>query len=394
METIKTYSFPRAGLLGNPSDGYFGKTVSFAFSDFGVELTLTESARLCFVPGEVDDATFASPDDLVRDLRLYGYYGGIRLLKAVSKRFFEYCIKNDIALPKRNFTASYKINIPRLVGLSGSSAICTAMLKALMRFYEVTIPLEYQPTICLEAEKEELRINCGFQDRVIQIYNGLVFMDFNKSFVEAHNHGIYERLDPSILVGAPSCICSEDLNLHSPTPTLNSNLIHLYIAYDAQRAEESGEAHKEVKRLFEAKNSDVLAAMSEFADIAQRGRDLLVGVSSCSCRKDINLHSPTPTSNSNSKLAELVNANFDLRDRIFNVAEENRRMVMTARSVGASAKFAGSGGAIVGTYEDDAQFAALVHALGAIGCKTFRPTIATSDETPEIRSAAANWRNS
>ena len=422
METIKTYSFPRAGLLGNPSDGYFGKTVSFAFSDFGVELTLTESARLCFVPGEVDDATFASRDDLVRDLRLYGYYGGIRLLKAVSKRFFEYCIKHDIALPKRNFTASYKINIPRLVGLSGSSAICTAMLKALCRFYEVPIlvgapscscrkeenlhsptpnsnssigiPMEVLPTICLEAEKEELRINCGFQDRVIQIYNGLVFMDFNKSFVEAHNHGIYERLDPSILVGAPSCICSEDLNLHSPTPTLNSNLIHLYIAYDAQRAEESGEAHKEVKRLFEAKNSDVLAAMSEFADIAQRGRDLLVGVSSCSCRKDINLHSPTPTSNSNSKLAELVNANFDLRDRIFNVAEENRRMVMTARSVGASAKFAGSGGAIVGTYEDDAQFAALVHALGAIGCKTFRPTIATSDETPEIRSAVANWRNS
>ena len=366
METIKTYSFPRAGLLGNPSDGYFGKTVSFAFSDFGVELTLTESARLCFVPGEVDDATFASPDDLVRDLRLYGYYGGIRLLKAVSKRFFEYCIKHDIALPKRNFTASYKINIPRLVGLSGSSAICTAMLKALMKFYEVTIPLEYQPTICLEAEKEELRINCGFQDRVIQIYNGLVFMDFNKSFVESHNHGIYERLDPA------------------PFSTSTSSLL-LYIAYDAQRAEESGEAHKEVKRLFEAKNSDVLAAMSEFADIAQKGRDLLVA-GQLECGVGVGERSR--------RFADLINANFDLRDRIFNVVEENRRMVMTVRSVGASAKFAGSGGAIVGTYEDDAQFAALVHALGTIGCKTFRPTIATSDEAPEIRSAAANWRNS
>ena len=394
METIKTYSFPRAGLLGNPSDGYFGKTVSFAFSDFGVELTLTESARLCFVPGEVDDATFASPDDLVRDLRLYGYYGGIRLLKAVSKRFFEYCIKHDIALPKRNFTASYKINIPRLVGLSGSSAICTAMLKALCRFYEVPIlvgapscscrkeenlhsptpnsnssigiPMEVLPTICLEAEKEELRINCGFQDRVIQIYNGLVFMDFNKSFVESHNHGIYERLDPA------------------PFSTSTSSL-HLYIAYDAQRAEESGEAHKEVKRLFEAKNSDVLAAMSEFADIAQRGRDLLVA-GQLECGVGVGERSR--------RFADLINANFDLRDRIFNVVEENRRMVMTARSVGASAKFAGSGGAIVGTYEDDTQFAALVHALSSIGCKTFRPTIATSDESPEIRSAAANWRNS
>ena len=411
METIKTYSFPRAGLLGNPSDGYFGKTLSFAFSDFGVELTLTESARLCFVPGEVDDATFASPDDLVRDLRLYGYYGGIRLLKAVSKRFFEYCIKHDIALPKRNFTASYKINIPRLVGLSGSSAICTAMLKALCRFYEVPIlvgapscscrkeenlhsptpnsnssigiPMEVLPTLCLEAEKEELRINCGFQDRVIQIYNGLVFMDFNKSFVEAHNHGIYERLDPSVF-GVPG--------VPSRRGADQAARLNLYIAYDAQRAEESGEAHKEVKRLFEAKNSDVLAAMSEFADIAQKGRDLLAAQADQVERKGGG--GQRMSSSVSSRLADLINANFDLRDRIFHVAEENRRMVMTARSVGASAKFAGSGGAIVGTYEDDAQFAALVHALGTIGCKTFRPTIATSDEAPEIRSAAANWRNS
>ena len=90
METVKTRSFARAGFLGNPSDGYFGKTVSFAFSNFGVELALTESSRLRFVPGEVDDATFDSPEQLVRDLRLYGYYGGIRLLKAVTKRFYEY----------------------------------------------------------------------------------------------------------------------------------------------------------------------------------------------------------------------------------------------------------------------------------------------------------------
>ena len=102
MKSITTRSFARAGFLGNPSDGYFGKTVSFAFSNFGVELSLTESSRLRFVPGEVDDATFDSPEQLVRDLRLYGYYGGIRLLKAVTKRFWEYCQKEGKPLPKRN----------------------------------------------------------------------------------------------------------------------------------------------------------------------------------------------------------------------------------------------------------------------------------------------------
>ena len=40
---IKTTSFARAGLLGNPSDGYFGKTISFAFSNFSAELTMYET---------------------------------------------------------------------------------------------------------------------------------------------------------------------------------------------------------------------------------------------------------------------------------------------------------------------------------------------------------------
>lgn len=358
METIRTRSFARAGLLGNPSDGYFGKTLSFTFTQFGVELVMAESSRIRFQQGEVDDATFASLEEMSRNLRLYGYYGGIRLLKATAKRFFDYCQENGLVLPNRNFSVEYKINIPRLVGLSGSSAICSAMLKALMRFYAVEIPLEVQPTICLEAERDELGINCGFQDRVIQIYNGLVFMDFEKSFVESHNYGRYERLNDE-----------------------TSKRLNLYIAYDANRAEESGKAHKKVKRLFEEKNADVVAAMSEFADLAQQGRDILVAP---------NLEPATR----NLKLASLINANFDLRDKIFNVAEENRHMVMTARRCGASAKFAGSGGAIVGTYEDAEQFERLKTALKTIGSETFAPTIATSaDETAEI-VGFGNWRNS
>ena len=328
---IRTRSFARAGLLGNPSDGYFGKTVSFAFADFAADLVLYETPELGFVPAAEDDATFDSPDELLKDIQLFGYYGGIRLLKAVSKLFFLYCRDHGIELEKRNFTVRYTSNIPRLVGLSGSSAICTAMLKALQRFYGVSLPLEYAPTLCLEAERDELGIQCGLQDRVVQIYGGLVFMDFDQALVESTGHGRYERLDPSLLP-------------------------NLYVAYDPNRAEISGKYHKKLRVLFEEKKPDIVAAMSEFADIAQQGRDALVA-------------------GKPELLPSLVNANFDLRDRIFNVAEANRRMVMAARAVGASAKFAGSGGAIVGTYEDDAQYAALVQALAAIGCTTLKPKV-------------------
>ena len=328
---IRTRSHARAGLLGNPSDGYFGKTISFAFSEFSADVTLYETPELGFVPGDVDDSTFDSPDDLLKDIQLFGYYGGIRLLKAVTKLFFLYCRDHGIAVPQKNFTVRYTSNIPRLVGLSGSSAICTAMLKALQQFYDVEVPLEYAPTLCLEAERDELDIQCGLQDRVIQMYGGCVFMDFDKALVESTGHGRYERLDPALLP-------------------------NLYIAYDPQRAEISGTYHKKLRVLFEEKKPDILAAMGEFADIAQRGRDALLA-------------------GRPGDLPALVNANFDLRDRIFNVAPANRRMVMTARSAGASAKFAGSGGAIVGTYEDEAQFARLAQALASIGCQTIKPAI-------------------
>ena len=328
---IRTRSYARAGLLGNPSDGYFGKTVSFVFRNFAADLVMYETPELGFVPSDVDDATFASPDELLRDIQLFGYYGGIRLMKAVAKLFFLYCRDHAIVLPQKNFTVRYTSNIPRLVGLSGSSAICTAMLKALQKFYDVEIPLEEAPTLCLEAERDELDIQCGLQDRVIQVYEGCVFMDFEQSLVESTGHGRYERLDPALLPP-------------------------LYIAYDPRRAEVSGTYHKKLRVLFEEKKPDILAAMSEFADIAQKGRDALVAG-----RRD--------------ELPALVNANFDLRDRIFNVAPANRRMVMAARSTGASAKFAGSGGAIVGTYADDEQFSRLSAALAEIGCQTIRPVI-------------------
>jgi glucuronokinase len=61
------------------------------------------------------------------------------------KRFAEYCQQQGIALPRRNFSLRYDSNIPRQVGLAGSSAIVTATMRALLAFYEVEIPKEILP---------------------------------------------------------------------------------------------------------------------------------------------------------------------------------------------------------------------------------------------------------
>ena len=163
---IHAKAYPRAGLIGNPSDGYFGKTISFVFKNFAAEVILYQSPELEILPNTRDHSKFKSINGLAEDVRLFGYYGGIRLLKATVKRFHDYCAENAVKLDNRNFTIRYHTNIPSQVGLAGSSAIITACLRALMAFYEVSIPKPVQPGLVLSVEKNELGIMAGLQDRV------------------------------------------------------------------------------------------------------------------------------------------------------------------------------------------------------------------------------------
>ena len=147
MYLVRKRAYARAGLIGNPSDGYHGKTISIIVRNFWAEVVLYEWDSVEIVLAENDRARFSSVYDLARDVRLHGYYGGIRLIKATIKRFVEYCQARGIALHDRNFSVRYQTNIPRQVGLAGSSAIIVATLRCLMEFYDVEIPLEVQPSL-------------------------------------------------------------------------------------------------------------------------------------------------------------------------------------------------------------------------------------------------------
>ena len=45
-------AFARAGMVGNPSDGYFGKTLSFVIRNFKATVRLWESPHFEIVPGQ------------------------------------------------------------------------------------------------------------------------------------------------------------------------------------------------------------------------------------------------------------------------------------------------------------------------------------------------------
>jgi len=152
---IKKRTFARIGLMGNPSDGFYGKTISSCIANFHAEVTLTESRLLKIDPHETyDTADYASfyPStefDSLKDLEVApnrdGYTGGIRLIYATCKRFSRYCREENITLDNRLYTIRYDTTIPRQVGLGGSSGIIVSLWGALMESYGLTdedIPLE------------------------------------------------------------------------------------------------------------------------------------------------------------------------------------------------------------------------------------------------------------
>ena len=183
----------RVGVMGNPSDGFFGKTISLSVRNFWAEVRLWPSARLAILPHPLyDPCSFGGLADLHAVTSKERYDGGVRLLLATCKRFYEYAREKGVELRSQNCTLAYDTNVPRQVGLAGSSAIITATTRCLMAFHGVSdkaLPPSELATLVLSIEKAELGINAGLQDRVIQAYGGLVYMDFERTHVEATGRG-------------------------------------------------------------------------------------------------------------------------------------------------------------------------------------------------------------
>lgn len=330
-QSITARCFARAGLVGNPSDGFFGKTLSFTVRNFSASVTLVESNHFEVIPGASDLCRFGSVSEFLQDQRLHGYYGSMRLIKSAVKRFHDYASEHQLSTKTNNYTLSLQTTIPRLVGLSGSSAIVIATLRALMEFHRVQIARHWLPTLAIECERDELRLPGGLQDRVIQVYEGMVFMDFDRALIEARGYGNYEPLRPNAM------------------PLL-------YLAYDPERAEISEVVHRNLRELYDRGDANVVDTMGELRKLTDRGREALLA-------------------GDWGALGEIVDENFELRKRIVQIAPENQRMIDTARSTGASAHFAGSGGAICGLYRDEAHFCELARVLAAIRCRVIKPVI-------------------
>jgi glucuronokinase len=327
---IETTAYPRAALIGNPSDGYFGKTIAFTFQNFEARVVLQQSDLLQIVPCERESLQFSSVAHLASEVKQYGYYGGVRLIKAAIKTLAQYCGEHHLKLADKNFTLSYSSSIPGRLGLAGSSAIVTAAIKAMMQFYGIDIPQPVLANLILAVEKQELHIGAGLQDRVAQVYGRPVYMDFDKNLMDARGYGEYLPFDPAMLP-------------------------NIYLAYRNNLAEGSELTHNDLAKRFANGDAAVLDAMEKWKSLTDEVWQRL--------------------NSGNKNIGDLIDRNFDIRKSICAISEGNIEMINAARSIGASAKFTGSGGAIIGTYTDDAMYQKLVEGMLAINATVIKPII-------------------
>jgi len=318
--TVEGVAFPRVGLLGNPSDGFEGRCLAFTFDAF--------RAAVRVQPQETAGVEVFGPAGL-RNLVVAGLE---------DARSVGLALPNDVGI-----RIEIETTIPRQVGLSGSSAVIVALLRALERHHNRELPDGELAACAWRVEANRLGIACGPLDRAVQVVEGLVHLDF----VEPLPALRVQRLHPVRIAG-------------------------LFLAWDPEGGDPSGEVHQAVRSRVAAGEHEILDVMRQAAGLADEGLALFErgGASG-----------PAPE-----ELADLCDRNFAYRASVFPISPRDHTLVNIGRSHGAGVKQAGSGGAVIGVLRDPERLKALQQDYAQRGFRFVVPHIGA--RTQKTREAA------
>ena len=299
-----------------------GRAIALTLANFHAAVTIEPAARFEIVPGPDDRVEYPSLLEAADVLDAYGCEDGVRLLRAALRKAVE--VRgglSDFAAddPRLRFRIGYATNVPRQVGLAGSSAIVIAALRALGDWLGPQLPPAELADAALACETEELGITAGPQDRVAQAYEGLVAMDFARP----RRPDSYRRLDPSRLPA-------------------------LFVAWNPRGGAPSRVQHSDVRGRWLRGDTEVRRLVADLVALTHAGERRI-------------------ESGDAAGLAELLDENFEVRARVYPVSDVDRELVALGRARGAGAKLCGSGGAVVGALREPAAWPSLSADYGAAG---------------------------
>lgn len=308
----------RAALVGNPSDlaesQGIGAVLSMPLWDF--------KATVALLPGR--DFAVYSPKSAANSL-----LERAQILSRQGVGDWENTVDNTIATFERMLQSVGRemisipisihldTDIPRQRGMSGSSGMVIALLKALLIVHGLSDHDAFRPHKLAQwalGIETSLGITAGLQDRVLQCYAGTngdmdaLFMDFSHKASDGSNY--------------------RPISSSSPLPRMALVL--------SSQPSHSGSAHAAVKARIETGDPQVLKDMQTLADYANEASQALA------------------TGDWN-RLGELMDLNARGRLKIYGaecLGPVNMDLMDSCQRAGCPANFTGSGGAMIALLPD------------------------------------------
>ncbi len=310
----------RAGIVGNPTDGYGGSVISCSLAA-RARVVIEDADEFRVQVGELATVFRAKRDYLLKNDRF-------DVVRAVMQFFGRTDLKVSVTVTT---------DVPVQGGLSGSTAILASLVAAFMKMWGRETSRYHLAETLRIIELNYLKIHCGYQDHYMTTFGGINFMDFR----EKEN---YRRLADEIYATV------EPLTPHvSQLPFLlaHSGIRHV-----------SGAVHLPIRERWLEGEKIVVEGYERISAIARRGKRALI-------ERDWET------------LADLMNENHRIQHEISHVGERNLRMMNAAIENGAlAAKLAGAGGGgtiIILTHDPERQKPALTEA-GAARFLTLSPS--------------------
>jgi len=303
----------RAGVIGNPTDMYGGAVISCSVGLRACATITPADGIILETNGE--ECHIATRDDL----------------RPQGDRF-DICraILDYMHLPELNCRIQYESEIPMRSGMSGSTALVVAILRALLCWQGVDLDRYQLAERARYIELNYLKVVCGYQDAYMCTFGGLNYMDFRgKQFYRSEEAELFATLEPlSDYVSKLPFILGFTGVRHS-----------------------SGEVHRPIREQWLEGMREVVQAYERITEIAREGKKALL-------------------LQNWQRLGQLMNENHAIQRELGGSGESNERLIQAALEAGApGAKLAGagSGGTIIALwpYEDRQPLEDALRAGGA-----------------------------
>ena len=85
---IEKRTYARAAIVGNPSDGYYGKTIAFTFEQFSANCALEKSKEMTIKLDNIE-RKYSNIDE-IKNKKSGEYDKEIGIIEATIKKFYEY----------------------------------------------------------------------------------------------------------------------------------------------------------------------------------------------------------------------------------------------------------------------------------------------------------------